>query len=216
MKAFFINASPRKNWNTAKLLREAMRGAEDAGAEVEFVNLFDFEFTGCRACFACKLKNSKTDGVCAVHDSIRPLLEKLRHADVVIFGSPVYYSYPTGQFRNLLERFLFPRMTYNRNESGYEMVVDKKIKTGLIFTMNATEEQFNMYGFESLLAANGKTLEIVCGHNETMYVFNTYQFTNYDKYNANAFSEESKRKYRDEHFPIDLQNSYELGKRLAS
>ena len=33
MKALFINGSPRKNWNTAKMLESAMKGASDAGAE---------------------------------------------------------------------------------------------------------------------------------------------------------------------------------------
>ena len=40
MKALFINGSPRKNGNTAKLLQRAMEGAEAAGAEVEWVNLY--------------------------------------------------------------------------------------------------------------------------------------------------------------------------------
>ena len=41
IKAMFINGSPRKNGNTAKLLNRAMEGAKDAGAEVEMVNLYD-------------------------------------------------------------------------------------------------------------------------------------------------------------------------------
>ena len=59
MKAIILNGSPRKNFNTARLLESAMKGASDAGAECEFVNLFGYEFTGCRSCFACKIKNSK-------------------------------------------------------------------------------------------------------------------------------------------------------------
>ena len=41
MKALFINGSPRKNGNTAQLLKRAMDGAREAGAEVELVNLYD-------------------------------------------------------------------------------------------------------------------------------------------------------------------------------
>ena len=43
MKAIFWNGSPRKNFNTAKLLESAMNGAKDAGAEIEMINLYDFE-----------------------------------------------------------------------------------------------------------------------------------------------------------------------------
>lgn len=53
MKALFINGSPRKNGNTAKLLQRAMEGARDAGAEVEMVNLYDhsLNYKGCMSCF---------------------------------------------------------------------------------------------------------------------------------------------------------------------
>ena len=46
MKAIAINGSPRKNWNTATLLRKAIDGAASAGAEVELVHLYDLEFKG--------------------------------------------------------------------------------------------------------------------------------------------------------------------------
>ncbi len=65
MKAIFINGSPRKNMNTAKMPNEAMQGAESAGSEAELINLYSINFLGCKSCFACKIKNSKTIGVCA-------------------------------------------------------------------------------------------------------------------------------------------------------
>ena len=65
IKAIFVNGSPRKKWNTFKMLESAMNGAQDAGAECEMVNLYDIDFKGCKSCFACKLKNSKTNSVCA-------------------------------------------------------------------------------------------------------------------------------------------------------
>jgi len=57
-KALFINGSPRKNGNTAQLLKRAMNGAREAGAEVELVNLYDrsLNYKGCMSCFACKIK----------------------------------------------------------------------------------------------------------------------------------------------------------------
>ena len=44
--AMFFNGSPRKNWNTAKVLQSAMKGAEAAGAETELVNLYELKFFG--------------------------------------------------------------------------------------------------------------------------------------------------------------------------
>ena len=65
IKAVFVNGSPRKKWNTFKMLESATNGAQEAGAECEMVNLYDIDFKGCKSCFACKLKNSKNNGVCA-------------------------------------------------------------------------------------------------------------------------------------------------------
>ena len=78
-KAMFFNGSPRKNKNTADMLQSAMKGAQEAGAETELVHLYDIDFKGCKSCFACKVKNSKCNGICALKDDLRPVLERARH-----------------------------------------------------------------------------------------------------------------------------------------
>lgn len=60
MKAIAINGSPRKGWNTEKLLKEALRGAESVGAETELVQLYDLNYTGCKSCFACKRQGAES------------------------------------------------------------------------------------------------------------------------------------------------------------
>lgn len=59
MKAIIVNASPRKNWSTAQLLKGAQKGAESAGAGTEYVDLYDLTFTGCRSCLACEAKDAE-------------------------------------------------------------------------------------------------------------------------------------------------------------
>ena len=136
MKAILLNGSPRKNFSTAQLLQQAQLGAEAAGAETELIHLVDYEFTDCRECYACKLKNSKTGGVCAVRDSIQPVLKKIWDADVVIVGSPVYFSYPNGQVISLLNRSLFPIYSYFYKDGKPDMVPHAKKFSGLIYAMN--------------------------------------------------------------------------------
>ena len=46
-----INGSPRKNWNTATLLTNALEGAASQGAETEIVHLYDLDFKGCTTPF---------------------------------------------------------------------------------------------------------------------------------------------------------------------
>lgn len=217
MKALFVNGSPRKNWNTHKMLVSAMQGAQEAGADCELVNLYELEpFKGCMSCFACKLKNNKTNGLCVIHDGLRPVLEKALESDVIVMGSPVYFSYPTGMFRLFIERLLFPIMSYNINPDGTRpRAIDKTIYSGIIYTMNCPEDLAAKIHYPELLAPNSSACEIVLGYCETLCAYNTCQFTDYSRYDANMFSEPDKAKYRDEHFPEDLRKAYELGKRLV-
>lgn len=215
VKAMFVNGSPRKQWNTAKMLENAMQGATEAGAECEMVHLYDINFHGCKSCFACKIKNSKTNGVCAIKDDLRPVLERARQCDVLVLGSPVYYSYPTGDLRSFMERLMFPVGTYMYENGKHITLRDKVIPTAMIFTMNCPEDYMRQIGYPTLLEENTKVMADIFGYSETLYACNTYQFNDYSRYDFNLFSEEDKRHYRDEHFATDLQNARDLGRRLV-
>lgn len=215
VKAMFVNGSPRKQWNTAKMLESAMQGATEAGAECEMVHLYDINFHGCKSCFACKIKNSKTNGVCAIKDDLRPVLERARQCDVLVLGSPVYYSYPTGDLRSFMERLAFPVGTYMYENGKHITLRDKVIPTAIIFTMNCPEDYMRQIGYPPILEENTKVMADIFGYSETLYACNTYQFNDYSRYDFNLFSEEDKRRYRDEHFATDLQNARNLGRRLV-
>ncbi len=217
-KVMIINGSPRKNFNTAKMLKEAQRGAQDSGAEVEYVNLYDINYKGCISCLICKRKGVEQQGLCFYKDDLRPLLEKCLNADAVIIGSPVYHSYPSGMMRSFLERCMFPAHTYmiDKQNGGLKRVLDHTLPTALIFTMNANEEQFRQHHYDVVLGDNETSLRAVFGYCETLYSFDTFQYTDYAKYDCDLFDAEHKAKMRDEQFPKDLQKAYELGKRLAT
>jgi hypothetical protein len=53
------------------------------------------------------------------------------------------------------------------------------------------------------------------GEPEKLTAYNTYQVKNYANYELAGFSEEAKRKYRDEHWDDDLQKAYDAGRRMA-
>lgn len=215
IKALFVSGSPRKNCNTGKMLESAMKGASEAGAETTYVRLYDLNFSGCRSCFACKLKNATTDGVCIIKDDLRKVLEIAREADVVVIGSPVYYGYPSGETRAFMERLLFPNYTYDLDPEGKPLVPIIRKRTAMIFTMNVPEPMMEKMNYPVLLGSCADQLRFIFGHSEVLYACNTYQFSDYSRYAANMFNEEEKRRHRDEHFPVDLKNAYELGKRLV-
>jgi multimeric flavodoxin WrbA len=103
IKVIAINGSPRKKWNTATLLEKALEGAVSEGAETEMIHLYNLNFKGCISCFACKLKDGKSYGKCAMKDELTPVLEKLRDTDAVILGSPIYLGNCTGEMRSFME-----------------------------------------------------------------------------------------------------------------
>lgn len=217
-KVVILNGSPRKNFNTAKLLKEAQKGAESVGAQTEYYNLYDINFKGCVSCFACKRKGNNTNCVCALKDDLRPILEQCIQADAVIIGSPVYFSYPTGEFRSFLERFLFPVHTYlvDKENGGLKSLRPKTIPVGVVFTMNCPKEWMEQYNYPTILNDNVKSLEHVFGYSEALYSCDTYQFIDYSKYDVDLFDEKHKAQVRDTQFPKDLNAAFEMGKRLTT
>lgn len=216
MKAVFINGSPRKNGNTCKMLEAARKGAEHGGAETELIHLYEYEYTGCRSCFACKLKNNNTNGLCVIRDTLRPILEKAIDADVLVLGSPVYFNSPSGQLRSFVERLAFPNLSYSVDENGKPLqVAHKQIQTGVIYTMNTAEEDLTALNYPVLLGEIEHALAHVFGHSETLYACQTVQFSDYSRYEANMFDEMERLRYREEYFELDLEKAFQMGLRLT-
>ena len=217
MKKFIIlNGSPRKNFNTAQVLKEAQKGAESVGVEVEFINLFDLDFKGCRSCYACKIKGSKTNGLCAIKDDLRPVLEKCLNANAVIIGTPIYCGNPTGTYRNFMERFGFAAMKYLKDEiNGIKRELDYNIPIGIIQTMGANEEQYNQSYLPQMVGMNEFLMKTCFGYCETLNIFDTSHFADYSKYDCDMFDAEHKKQVKQTQFPNDLKRAFEFGKRLA-
>lgn len=209
MKTIIINASPRKNWNTAQLLKEAQKGAESVGAETEYIDLYDLNFSGCRSCLACKLKNGKHPG-CAWKDDLSPLIERILQADSLIIGTPIYFGEPTVPFRALMERLIFCTMPY---EEGTYFVGN--VNVGFVYTMNAPQSYYEgnlkpyLTSIEHLfkLGLHGET----CSYASC----DTLQVKNYSLYDMAYFDEEHKKQVRETQFPRDLQEAFGLGAKLG-
>ena len=212
MKLMAINGSPRKTWNTATLLKKALKGAASQGAETELVHLYDLNFKGCISCFACKIRGGKSYGRCAVKDNLRPVLEKIATADGLILGSPIYFGIVTGEMRSFMERLLFPYFTYT---DPPQSLAPKQMPTGFIYTMNITEELMKEWGYQQLFDNNQRLLQMAFGASESLCSFDTYQFKDYAKVVADRFDPEQKARRRREVFPQDCDTALAMGARFA-
>ena len=212
MKVIAFNGSPRKKWNTATLLEKALEGASSQGAETELIHLYDLNYKGCISCFSCKMKNGKSYGKCAVKDDLTPIFEKVLDAQSLIFGSPIYLGTATGQMRSFMERLVFPFLPYTDPPGS---IFPRKIKTGFIYTLGATEEMAKERGFDHHISTTEMILERIFGASESLCSYDTYQFENYTKVFAPRFDPEKKAQRRKEVFPLDCKKAFEMGVRLA-
>ena len=159
------------------------------------------------------MKGSRTNGVCALRDELRPVLEGLHEADVVVLGTPIYYDGMTGEAASLLHRMLFPTVLYNKDQENDRLNPIRK-RCGLIVTSQVSRKTLDggyNYPFEA--AANAITRYF--GDCETLYAADTYQLDDYGKYEADVFDLEHKAYQRDVQFPIYLRQAYEMGRRLC-
>lgn len=213
IKVLSLNGSPRKNWNTDTLLQKALEGAKSVGAQTEAIHLYDLNFKGCTSCFACKRKNSKFVGHCAMKDDLTAVLEKVQQSNVLLLGSPIYFGNVTGLMRSFLERLLFSNLSYNE---GHRSVFPGKLSSGFIYTMNVPKEYIQQVNYEALFQQNKTVLQLLNGTSEFMIAADTYQFEDYSKYEASMFDVKHKSQVKAEQFPIDCQNAFDLGVRLSS
>lgn len=212
MKVLAFNGSPRKDWNTVIILNKALEGAASQGADTELIHLYDLNYKGCISCFACKSKGGKSYGKCAVNDELTPILRKVEEADAIILGSPVYFGTATAEMRAFMERLLYPYIVYEANSPS---LFKRKISTGLIYTMGATESQMKEIGYEQHFMFSEMFMKHIFGSSETLYVNDTYQFEDYSKYVSTLYNADDKAKRREEEFPIDCQRAFDMGVRFV-
>jgi len=212
MNVMAINGSPRKKWNTAMLLENALEGAASQGAATELVHLYDLDFKGCTSCFACKLKGGKSYGKCAMQDGLTPVLDRLARADAFVLGSPIYFGTVTGGMRSFMERLLFPYLSYTLPPGS---LFGRKIPTAFIYTMNVSEALMKEHQYPVHMGLNEGVLTRIFGQSESLCSFETLQFEDYDKVVFSYFDPQQRRDRRKTVFPEDCKKAFALGARLA-
>ena len=209
-KIIAINGSPRKNWNTDTLLRDVLSGAAAAGAETEMIYLYELNFCGCKSCMACKLKKEPRPDRCVLRDDLAPVLARVHEADVVVLGSPIYFSEVTGEMRSFFERFLFQYLNYD----DYDKPLSPAKKTAWVFTMNVPADRFGDFGYPELFQRYENWMKLYFGHCETLLSTDTMQVRDYTRYHLGCWDGDAKRHRHETVFPEDRRKAYELGARL--
>ncbi len=74
---------------------------DKSGHEVEFVKLADLTYSGCKGCVQLCAKPQ----VCRLTDDAQPYYQKVKEADAVVIGTPVYFNTITAMVWAFIERF---------------------------------------------------------------------------------------------------------------
>lgn len=213
MKTIAINGSPRKSWNTSTVLQKALDGAQSKGSETKLVHLYDLNYKGCTSCFACKRKDSKFIGHCAMRDDLTGVLEEVISSDVLLIGSPIYVGDVTGAVRSFLERLLFMNLSYRKTDPSN---FHGKINVGLLYTMGMPEREAEASGYQYNFNFHRNLFSLLSSNVQSLIVPDTYQFDDYMKYEASRFDERHKAKVREEQFPEYCKEAFDLGAELVS
>jgi multimeric flavodoxin WrbA len=210
-KIIAVNGSPRSGWNTGTLVRDAAEGAREAGAEIEVIDLYKLgKYSGCISCFGCK--REKNLGRCVCRDELLPVLDKIREADGLILGTPVYLGEATAGFRALYERLVFQYISYKKEPRSY---AERKIPVTLIFTGNAPEAFFNGPVYGKLVENYKNTLSGFIGPTRVLISADTLQVDDYSPFGWTMFDPEAKKRRREEVFPGERAEARRLGEEMV-
>jgi multimeric flavodoxin WrbA len=135
MKVVILNGSPKGNGNTATALHEVERILQQQGIETEWIHVGHLQIHGCIACNKCW-----TSGICAFGDIVNEISAKMREADGLLIGSPVYFASPNGTLQSLLDRLF-----YSNLQSDWSMKVGASVSIARRGGATATMEVLNKY-----------------------------------------------------------------------
>jgi multimeric flavodoxin WrbA len=100
MKVLALIGSPRKGSNTDILVDKILEGCREKGFIAEKLYLYDFNISACTDCRLCKSDNHE----CSIKDDMQKIYPKMEKADIIVFGTPVYWYGPTGKMKLLIDR----------------------------------------------------------------------------------------------------------------
>ena len=139
MKVLMLNGSPRKDGNTAASLKEMEAIFVKEGIEVETVHVGALEIRGCLNCGAC----SKL-GKCVIDDIVNEIAEKLKEADGMVVGTPVYYGSVNGTLMSILSRLFFSSAFDKTMKVGAGVVIARR--GGCSTTFDQLNKYFTISG----------------------------------------------------------------------
>ncbi len=132
VKLCAVYGSPRRKGNTSLLLKKAIEGARDAGAEVTEVVLRDKKLSPCLEIYGCK-----NDGKCVIKDDFHEIVEQMLVSNGVMLASPIFFYSVSAHTKMLIDRCqsLWMKKYYIEKADRKNWIPKRK---GLFISLGAT------------------------------------------------------------------------------
>jgi multimeric flavodoxin WrbA len=131
-KIVAVYGSPRRQGNTATLLKKAVEGANDAGARVEEIVLRDLKMSPCLEIYGCNKA-----GECRLKDDFQKARDQILDCRGLMLASPVFFYTVSAHTKILMDRFqsLWVKK-YRVEKTGQNQ--KKALRKGLFIAVGAT------------------------------------------------------------------------------
>lgn len=146
MNILGLVGSPRKNSNTDILVNSILEGAKVNNNQTEKLYLYNLNIAPCTDCRACKTGKPQ----CIIKDDMQNVYPKLEAADIILFGSPLYWYGPTAKMKLLLDR-LRPYVESKKLKDKKAIIVIPSAEDiqASSYMVGAFEQSFEYLGIES-------------------------------------------------------------------
>lgn len=146
-------SSGRTMGNSEILLRKALMGAKEAGAEIELIRLNEYEMYPCEGCSGCEQKPTGNIN-CVLHkDDFPVIIERIYEADAIILSAPIYTWAPNGLMRILGDRIgpyhdveILRLKGYEREDSPIDQRVFKRRLGAYITVSGSNDKRYSSMG----------------------------------------------------------------------
>lgn len=137
MKVILLNGSPHPKGNTYQALSLCAETLAHHGIEAEILQLGASGIHGCIGCGSCYKRENNT---CVfTEDCLNDYSMKIREADGLIVGSPVYYAGMAGDLKSFLDRLFYSSGRYMRFKPAAAIAIARRAGT------TSTFDQINHY-----------------------------------------------------------------------
>ena len=125
MKFSVLMGSPRREGNTAALLRPFLEECQVLGVETETIWLYDQAVNPCLGCMACQ---DVLDGPgCVQDDDFEEIFQSMVNCDAVILATPIYSFFCTAPMKALMDRAIYAGVKNYGAVKGPKLLAGKRV-----------------------------------------------------------------------------------------